>query len=58
MKIRNDREALLHLTAFPKLLVLGEKTPFYDEETKRQVENTDGVNCFPDGHMIILKTRS
>jgi hypothetical protein len=40
MKIRNDREALLHLTAFPKLLVLGEKDPFYDE-TKRQVENTE-----------------
>jgi hypothetical protein len=29
MKIRNDREVLLHLTAFPKLLVLGEKDPVY-----------------------------
>jgi hypothetical protein len=39
MKIRNDREAL-HLPAFPKLLVLGEKDPFYDM-TKKQVENTE-----------------
>jgi hypothetical protein len=42
MKIRNDREALLHLTAFPKLLVLGEKDPVLPhEETKLQVENTE-----------------
>jgi pimeloyl-ACP methyl ester carboxylesterase len=40
MKIRNDREALLHLTAFPKLLILGEKDPVLPhEETKLQVEN-------------------
>jgi hypothetical protein len=41
MKIRSDREALLHLT-FPKLLILGEKDPVLPhEETKLQVENTE-----------------
>jgi hypothetical protein len=41
MKIRSDREAL-HLTAFPKLLILGEKDPVLPhEETKLQVENTE-----------------
>jgi hypothetical protein len=35
MKIRSDREALLHLTAFPKLLILGERDPVLPhEETK------------------------
>lgn len=53
MKIRNDREVLLHLTAFPKLLVLGEKDPVLPHnETKQQVENTDvQLVVFPDGHM-------
>jgi pimeloyl-ACP methyl ester carboxylesterase len=42
MKIRSDREALPHLTAFPKLLILGEKDPVLPhEETKQQVENTE-----------------
>jgi hypothetical protein len=47
MKIRNDREVLLHLTAFPKLLVLGEKDPVLPhEETKLQVENGSAVSYF------------
>ncbi|WP_371537472.1 MULTISPECIES: hypothetical protein [unclassified Flavobacterium] len=38
MKIRNDREVLLHLTDFLKLLVLGEKDPILPfEETKEQI---------------------
>jgi hypothetical protein len=32
---------LLHLTAFPKLLILGEDPVLPHEETKRQVENTE-----------------
>ncbi|WP_016989676.1 alpha/beta fold hydrolase [Flavobacterium sp. ACAM 123] len=53
MKIRNDREVLLHLTTFPKLLVLGEKDPVLQhDETKQQVENTKvQLVVFPDGHM-------
>ncbi|PKH66576.1 alpha/beta hydrolase [Flavobacterium sp. ALD4] len=57
MKIRNDREALLHLTAFPKLLILGEKDPVLPhEETKQQVENTEvQLIVFPDGHMTHIE---
>jgi pimeloyl-ACP methyl ester carboxylesterase len=53
MKIRNDREVLLHLTTFPKLLVLGEQDPVLKhDETKQQVENTEvQLVVFPDGHM-------
>ena len=57
MKIRSDREALLHLTAFPKLLILGEKDPVLPhEETKQQVENTEvELIIFPDGHMTHIE---
>jgi pimeloyl-ACP methyl ester carboxylesterase len=57
MKIRNDREALLHLTAFPKLLILGERDPVLPhEETKLQVENTEvELIVFPDGHMTHIE---
>ena len=57
MKIRSDREALLHLTAFPKLLILGEKDPVLPhEETKQQVENTEvELIVFPDGHMTHIE---
>ena len=59
MKIRNDREVLLHLTAFPKLLVLGEKDPVLPhEETKLQVENTEvQLVTFPDGHMSHIENK-
>jgi pimeloyl-ACP methyl ester carboxylesterase len=56
MKIRSDREALLHLTAFPKLLI-GERDPVLPhEETKLQVENTEvELIVFPDGHMTHIE---
>ena len=42
MKIRQDREVLLHLAPYPILLILGEKDPVLNyEETKEQIENTD-----------------
>jgi hypothetical protein len=40
MKIRNDREALLHLTAFQNYLFLEKDPVLPHEETKLQVENT------------------
>lgn len=57
MKIRTDREVLLHLTPFPKLLVLGEKDPVLPhDETKQQVENTEvQLVVFPDGHMSTIE---
>lgn len=59
MKIRQDREVLLHLTPFPKLLILGEKDPVLNyEETKEQIENTAvQVITFPDGHMSHLENQ-
>jgi pimeloyl-ACP methyl ester carboxylesterase len=59
MKIRNDREVLLHLTTFPKLLVLGEKDPVLPHnETKQQVENTEvELVVFPDGHMSHIENK-
>ncbi len=59
MKIRKDREVLLHLTSYPKLLILGEKDPVLNyEETKEQLENTtvQFVN-FPDGHMSHIENK-
>jgi pimeloyl-ACP methyl ester carboxylesterase len=59
MKIRNDREVLLHLTAFPKLMILGEKDPVLPfEETKEQIENTKvQLVTFPDGHMSHIENQ-
>ncbi|MBB1194705.1 alpha/beta hydrolase [Flavobacterium sp. SOK18b] len=59
MKIRQDREVLLHLTPFPKLLILGEKDPVLNyEETKEQIENTEvQLITFPDGHMSHLENQ-
>jgi pimeloyl-ACP methyl ester carboxylesterase len=59
MKTRKDREVLLHLTPYPKLLILGEKDPVLNyEETKEQLENTtvQFVN-FPDGHMSHIENK-
>ncbi len=59
MKIRNDREGLLHITSFPKLLVLGEKDPVLNfEETKEQIEGTQvQLLNFLDGHMSHIENK-
>ena len=59
MKIRQDREVLLHLTPYPKLLILGEKDPVLNyEETKEQIENTNvKLFTFPDGHMSHIENQ-
>lgn len=59
MKIRMDREVLLHLTPYPKLLILGEKDPVLNyEETKEQIEETDvKFLTFPDGHMSHIENQ-
>ena len=53
MKIRKDREVLLHFAPFPIQLVLGEKDGvlIYDD-TIDQIEGTKvELTTFPDGHM-------
>lgn len=59
MKIRKDREVLLHLTPYPKLLILGEKDPVLNPvETKEQIENTTvELVTFPDGHMSTIENK-
>lgn len=53
MKIRKDREVLLHFAPYPIQLVLGEKDGvlIYDD-TRDQIEGTKvELTTFPDGHM-------
>ena len=59
MKTRKDREVLLHLTPYPKLLILGKKDPVLNyEETKEQIENTQvELVTFPDGHMSHIENQ-
>ena len=59
MKIRMDREVLLHLTPYPKLMVLGEKDPVLPYlETIEQLENTKvELVTFPDGHMSYIENQ-
>ncbi|HEX8577371.1 MAG TPA: alpha/beta hydrolase [Flavobacterium sp.] len=53
MKIRKDREALLHNGTYPKMLVLGKKDPVLNyEENMEQVKGTSvTLITLPDGHM-------
>lgn len=53
MKIRKDREVLLHFGNFPKMLILGKKDPVLPyEDQLDQIENTNTqLVTFPDGHM-------
>jgi pimeloyl-ACP methyl ester carboxylesterase len=59
MKIRQDREVLLHLTPYPKMLILGKKDPVlnYDENLE-QIENTTvQLVTLPDGHMSHIENK-
>lgn len=60
MKIRKDREVLLHFGPYPKLLILGEKDPVLNyNENKIQVENTNAeLVTFADGHMSHIENRT
>lgn len=59
MKIRMDREVLLHLTPYPKMMILGKKDPVLQyDETKTQIENTDvALVTLPDGHMSHIENK-
>lgn len=60
MKIRKDREFLLHTTTYPKLLILGKKDPVLNyEENLEQIKNTDvELVTFPDGHMSSIENQA
>lgn len=59
MKTRKDREVLLHLTDYPKLLILGKKDGVLNyEENRHQIENTSvELVTFPDGHMSHIENK-
>lgn len=59
MKIRQDREVLLHFAPYPKLLVLGKRDPVLNyEENREQIENTNmQLTTFPDGHMSHIENK-
>ena len=59
MKIRNDREVLLHLTPYPKMLILGKNDPvLIYEDSLDQIEGTAvKLVTFPDGHMSHIENR-
>lgn len=60
MKIRKDREPLLHEGKFPVLLVLGKKDPVLNFEETQELKKHPNVSLevFPDGHMSPIENRS
>ena len=59
MKIRKDREELLHKNLFPVLLILGKKDPVLNyEESIAQIEDTTAeLISFDDGHMSAIENK-
>jgi len=59
MKIRFDREALLHFSPYPKLLILGKKDPVLNyEDLVDQVNGTSVQKIeLPDGHMSHIENQ-
>jgi pimeloyl-ACP methyl ester carboxylesterase len=59
MKVRENRELILHQAQFPILLILGEKDPVLNYvENAKQVEKTNAnLISFPDGHMSHIENK-
>lgn len=59
MKIRKDREIILHTVLFPILLILGKKDPvLVYEDNLSQIENTaTKLVSLPDGHMSHIENK-
>src|SRR5690606_6455708 len=60
MKIRDDREILLHFTPFAKMMILGRKDPVlqYDELIDQIEDTTVKLVEFDDGHMSFIENRA
>jgi pimeloyl-ACP methyl ester carboxylesterase len=60
MKIRKDREVILHFAPFPIQLVLGKKDGVLNyDDTVEQIEDTKvQLTTFPDGHMSHIENRT
>jgi pimeloyl-ACP methyl ester carboxylesterase len=59
MKIRKDREVILHFAQYPILLILGKKDEvLIYEEVVSQIEGTSvQLTTFPDGHMSHMENK-
>jgi pimeloyl-ACP methyl ester carboxylesterase len=59
MKIRKDREIVLHSATYPMLLILGKKDGVLNyEDNLIQIENTNiKLVTFPDGHMSHIENK-
>ena len=59
MKIRKDREVILHFGSYPKMMILGKQDPVLNyNESLEQLENTNvELVTFPDGHMSNIENR-
>lgn len=59
MKLRKDREVILHFATYPILLILGKKDPVLNyEENVEQIEGTDvKLVTFNDGHMSHIENQ-
>ena len=59
MKIRNDREVLLHFSPYKKMMILGKRDPVLNyNNLLNQVKNTEvEVVEFPDGHMSHIENK-
>ena len=59
MKLRKNKEHLLHLTSYPKLLILGKKDGVLNyTDNIKQIEDTNvPLISFPDGHMSHIENR-
>ena len=60
MKLRKDREVLLHFAPYPITLILGKKDPVLNyEENLEQIEGTNvQLVTFNDGHMSHLENQA
>lgn len=59
MKVRKDREVILHYATYPIMLILGKQDPVLNyEENITQIENTKvELVTFNDGHMSHIENR-
>lgn len=59
MKIRFDREALLHFSPYPKLIIMGKKDPVLSyEDLIDQIKDTQVEKLeLPDGHMSHIENQ-
>lgn len=60
MKIRNDREVILHFASYPILMIFGKQDPVLNyEENITQLENTKvDLVTFDDGHMSHIENKN